>query len=276
MSRFRRFSSSQGLNPPIRNIDNDAPPEMRQELVDVIFHVATTPLSFSPTNLISEDHLYSVISQSIGVTRSGNPFAGIRHAVGRDLGNVEWNRVYDLICRLWPEFSGAGSSNEYREGVNQILSAHGVVWELDEDGDLRRVLPQSAQVQIEAAIQELSQPRFQPAATLFHDARDAYDDQPRRDRDACANIFDAMESVAKEIFSRPNDTFGNVLNEIRRRQVLNTNTIKVLDAVNTLRNGSFGHGMTTPFNLTAPEVDFTYLTCIGGILLFTRNASWST
>ena len=166
MSRFRRFSSSQGLNPKVRNIDNDAPPEMRQELVDVIFHVATTPLSIpSPTNLISEDHLYSVISQSIGVTRSGNPFAGIRHAVGRDLGNVEWNRVYDLICRLWPEFSGAGSSNEYREGVNQILSAHGVVWELGEEGDLRRVLPQSAQVlhlQLLESVLRARQPLSQP------------------------------------------------------------------------------------------------------------------
>jgi len=270
MSRFRRFSSSQGLDPPVRNIDNDAPPEMRQELVDVIFDVATTPLSIPPINLISEDHLYSVTSQSIGVARSGNPYGGIRYAVGRDLRDAQWNRVYDLICRLWPEFTGAGSSNEYREGVNQILSAHGVVWELDENGDLRRVLPQSAQVQIEAAIQELSQPHFQPAATLFSDARDAYDDRPRRDRDACANVFDAMESIAKVVFSMPNSTFGHVLNHIRSTQALHQDIITVLEAVNTLRNHNFGHGMTAPFNLKAAEVDFTYLTCIGGILLFAR------
>lgn len=262
MASIRNFSSSQGLNPSVRNIDNDAPQEMRQELIDLFFNVAE--------QFISENHLYSVISQSIGVRRSANTQAGIRHAAGRDIANVDWNRVYDLICRLWPEFSKVGYYDEYREGVNRILSGYGVVWDLDEDGQLRRVLPLSAQVQVEAAIQELNQARFQPALTFFNHARDAYDDRPRRDRDTCKNIFDAMESVAKEVFSMPTSTFGQVVAHIRQTNRLHQDIIKVLEAVNTLRNRNFGHGTTAPFDLKSPDVDFTYLTCIGGILLFAR------
>jgi hypothetical protein len=106
---------------------------------------------------------------------------------------------------------------------------------------------------------------------LFNAARDAYDDRPRRDRDACANIFDAMESVAKEKYGMPQATFGNVVAHMRQPQALNEQIIGVLEAINTLRNRNFGHGMTAPFSLTASEVDFTYIACVGAILMFTRT-----
>ncbi len=76
--------------------------------------------------------------------------------------------------------------------------------------------------------------------------------------------------VAKEVFSMPTSTFGNVVVHIRQTNALNQDIIKVLEAVNTLRNRNFGHGTTAPFDLKSPDVDFTYLTCIGGILLFAR------
>lgn len=41
--------------------------------------------------------------------------------------------------------------------------------------------------------------------------------------------------------------------------------------LNQLRNGNFGHGQ--PFTLSRAEVDFTYLTCVARILLFTRTPS---
>ena len=200
-----------------------------------------------------------------------NPYGGYRYAVGRDLSRVDWNRVYDLIVRLVPEFRNAGLYDTYREGVNRVLAGHGIVWELTEDGKLQRVLPTSAQIQIQEAIQELNDSRFSAAAQLFRDARDAYNDRPRRDRDACANAFDAMESVAKVVFNMPSATFGNVLVHIRAGNLLTSEIVNVLDTINTLRNRKFGHGMQTPFDLSPAEVDFTYLTCIGEILLFARR-----
>lgn len=263
---FREFSSSEQSNPPIRNVDSDAPQKMRNELVDLFFHL----VEHSPSSL-SADLLYRIICQSLGEAVSGRPYAGYRHASGRDVGKADWQRVYDLICRLWPEFVKAGINEEYRSGINRILSAYGVAWELNEAGKLKRVLPTEANLQIAAAIAELSSHSYTPALALFHNAQDAYHDRPRRDRDTCANVFDAMESVAKEVFQLPSATFGAVLAHIRKIQGLQADIIDMLEKVNSLRNHKFGHGMTVPFDLSSADVDFTYLTCIAGILLFVRT-----
>lgn len=263
MSHFRGFSSSDEFPQPVRNIDSDAPQAMRQELIDLIFHL--TEHNSPP---LSEERMHRIICQSLGERASGQPYGGFRYAAGRDLGGADWKRVYDLICRLWPEFQSVGVAGDYRQNVNRILSSYGVVWELNEQGRLQRHLPTQAQVMIAAAIAELNQPRFAPALILFNAAQDAFDDRPRRDRDACSNIFDSLESVAKEVFNMPNATFGEVLRNARQNQSLQNEIILVMEAINTLRNRKFGHGMTVPFDLSSKEVDFTYLTCIGAILLF--------
>lgn len=240
---------------------------MRNELVDLFFHFAEQHNSsrFNP------DLLYRIICQSLGENASGQPYGGYRYASGRDVGKAEWQRVYDLICRLWPQFENDDIRKEYRIGINRILSAYGIVWELNESGKLKRVLPTEINLQIAAAIAELDSQGYAPALDLFQNAQDAYHDRPRRDRDACANVFDAMESVAKEIFQLPSATFGTVLAHIRKTQGLQAEVIDVLEKVNTLRNHKFGHGMTVPFDLSSAEVDFTYLSCIAGILLFVRT-----
>ncbi|PYV24573.1 MAG: hypothetical protein DMG24_11070 [Acidobacteria bacterium] len=69
----------------------------------------------------------------------------------------------------------------------------------------------------------------------------------------------------------PNATFGDVVKHLRQRQAFDPQILAVLEGMNTLRNRSFGHGMTAQFNFTAAEVDFTYLACIGAILLFART-----
>jgi len=265
VTHFRDFSSSDEFQPAVRNIDSDAPSGMRQELIDIVFHLAEHN---SPP--LSDVQMHRIICQSLGVPASGQPYGGFRYAAGRDLGKADWARVYDLICRLWPEFAGAGVANEYHQGVNRILAAYGVVWDLTEEGRLRRHLPTPAQTLVAAAITELRDPRFDPALKLLNDAQDAFDDRPRRDRDACANIFDSMESVAKEVFNMPNATFGSVLRRVRQTNALQGEIISVLEAINTLRNHKFGHGMTVPFNLSSGEVDFTYLACLGAILLFVK------
>jgi hypothetical protein len=52
---------------------------------------------------------------------------------------------------------------------------------------------------------------------------------------------------------------------------LNEQIIAVLETINTLRNRNFGHGMAAAFSLNPTEVDFTYLACVGAILMFTRT-----
>src|ERR1700693_121690 len=102
MNWARAFNFNAGANPPVRNVE-DAPVPMRQEFVDLVFGLAE-----QNPNAVREERLHRIILQSFGFGAAGQPYAGFRHAAGRDVGRVEWGRVYDLIARLWPEFTGAG------------------------------------------------------------------------------------------------------------------------------------------------------------------------
>lgn len=265
MNWVRDFTLNEGRNLPVRNVE-DAPAPMRQEFIDLVFG-----LTEQNPHCVADRHLHRVISQSLGISVAGEPYGGFRYAAGRDIGRADWNRVYDLICRLWPEFNGAGLAMQYREGVNRILAAYGSAWDLSTQGRLERVLPAAAQAMVVAALAELNHPMAAPALQLFNSARDAYDDRPRRDRDACSNMFDAMESVAKIKCQRPNDTFGQVKNHIEANNLLRAEIISMLTGLNQLRNANFGHGMAVQFNLAPAETDFVYLSCISTILLLTRT-----
>lgn len=275
MTHFRDFTVAEGFSPSSRTVDADAPEQFRIEFVDVVFDLAE-----STAGALAPEQMHRISSQSMGIHPSGVPYGGFRYAISRDIRGVPWQGVYDLVCRLWPVFAGArgqggrgsslGLGPKYREAVNRLLAAHGIAWDLDDHGHLQRVLPANAQVQITSAIRELAAPRFAAAKTIFQMAQDAYDDRPRRDRDACANAFDALEAVAKEVYQRPSDTFGAILGVVRQNQTTNSQVIGILEALNTHRNRNFGHGTT--FGLTPAEVDFTYLTCVAGILLLARKA----
>lgn len=245
----------------------DAPREMRQELVDVFFGLAEQNVGGG----LSDARVHRVLSQSVGIAPAGNPYGGYRYAAGRDIGGVPWQRVYDLISRLWPLFDGANLTDQYREGVNRVLAGYGSAWDLGADGRLHRVLPTAALEMADAAFQELQNPQYAAALQLMNNARDAYDDRPRRDRDACANVFDATESVAKIKYNRPNDTFGAVKNYIEQNHLFRQEVIDSLTALNGMRNGHFGHGMQDVFDLAAAEVDFVYLNCVSVILLLMRT-----
>ena len=199
---------------------------------------------------------------------AAQPYGGFQYALGRDIGAADWTRVYDLMVRLWRNFSAADCTGEYVDGVRRILAGYGIAWDMDDDGQLHRVMHPVARERVDAALEILSEERFADAQRIFGDARLAYDERPRRDRDACANAFDAMEAVAKIVHRMPNETFHRVLQRVRRNGGLNGEVVGVLDSVNTLRNRSFGHGV--PFTLSPEEVEFTYTVCAAGIVLLAR------
>jgi hypothetical protein len=266
MGGIRNFGEQEGHAPPLRNIDNDAPAPMRQELLAVIYDLLPQGRA-----AVNGEEIYYGIEQMLGVQAAGNPMAGWRQRLGRDLANANWVRIYDVISWTWGQFQRALLNEVFRQNINRVLSAHAVVWDLGEDGRLHRVVPVAAQAQIATAFTELSAPQYAPALVLFNTARDAYDDRPRRDRDACTNIFDALESVAKIKYNRPNDTFGQVKNHIQQNQLLRPEVIEMFTALNGLRNHNFGHGMAVHFSLIPPEVNFAYLACIAAILLLTQT-----
>jgi hypothetical protein len=279
---IRDFTSQlQGGAPTGRTVDDAAPEGLRQQFVDLVYQVHRSipqrlrrygePVQHAQQYhpLFDEANLHKVITQSLGFSAAGQPYGGFRYAIGRDIGKADWPRVYDLMSRLWDEIP-AELRESYRSGVNRILAAYSIAWDMGEAGCLHRVTPPAVQQQIEEAFRELSDPRFTAALQSFHDAMAAYDDRPQRGRDVCKNIMDALEAVAKEVFGMLTATFGNVLAEARKGQAMAPETISVLQKMYDLANTHFRHGMTTPFVLQKSEVDFVLVSCLGGILLFVR------
>lgn len=262
MTSFRQFSSSEGLLPKERTVDSDAPREFRNELVDLVFSLADSP--------VSEGHFYRLMTQNIGASVAGNPYGGYRYAIGRDLGRADWVRVYDLLPRLADEFRKAGLVEKFRSNLNRILACNAIAWDMNEEGKLVRVLPEEAATSVRAAVRELARPEFEAAHRLLLDAIDAYNAQPQRPRDACANAFDAIESAGKVVAQVPSGTFGDVLKELQKGQALSPETLRMLEALNTMRHNHFGHGMNEPFSLSTHEVDFVYVSCIAAAILFAR------
>jgi hypothetical protein len=166
---------------------------------------------------------------------------------------------------------GEGMQPDFAERLNDVFSQESIGWKMDPGGRLERLLPTAIQVEAERVFGELQIPRFAPAWTHMQVAHAAYNSRPRRDPEVCAPAFDALESVAKEVFSMPTATFGDVIKETRKRDFFARETLSVLEKLSVLAHNHFRHGMTEPFKLGAPEVEFVYVSCMAGILLFIRH-----
>jgi hypothetical protein len=259
---FRDFANRH-IEPVERNIDNDAPVAMRQELVDLVFD-----LIGRSAGQIRERRIYEITGLMLGVGVTPNPYGGELARVSRDLGAANWPRVYDWVSRLWSEFERAGLHVLYREGVNTILAANGVVWDLDEAGHLERMLPDPLRQQVNVVNAVLDDERFAAARQTFELATQAFNDRPRRDRDACANAYDALESAAKIALDMPRATFGEVLNTVGHDGDVTPQAVRLLRAIEVFGHNTFRHGGVEPFALTASEVDFVYTACVAAILVF--------
>lgn len=262
MGGFREFTGRH-LQPVARNVDNDAPGPMRQELIDFAFHLAA-----QTAGQVSDRRIYEITGLMLGAGITPNPYGGHLARVSRDLGAAEWPRVYDWIARLWLEFQQAGFEALYRDGVNPILAANGVVWDLSDTGHLERVLPGPLREQVNRASGFLNNERFVAARQTFELAMQAFNDRPRRDRDACANAYDALESVATTALNMPRATLGEVLETVRRRGGLNPEVVRLLRAVEVLAHNTFRHGGVEEFTLAGGEVDFVYTVCAAATLVF--------
>lgn len=271
MATFHGFTNRE--NPPVGNRTlEDAPAALRQQFVVTLYAVADQtvfPGSGQRTVDVDRD-LYLDIVQSLSNDISANPQNGKRPRITRDLIAANWMRVYDVIEGLWPKFALQGAEELYRIAVNSLFAVHNVAWDLGTDGKLHRVLPSAAAAQIDSAFADLRSPIYAAALILARDGQAAYDARPRRDREACGNMFDAAESVAKTKFNMPAATFGQVVDAAHQQNRIHGDVIDALRRLNALRNKNFGHGMVTPFELSGPEVDFTYLGCVGAITLFAR------
>ncbi len=264
---IRSFSSQLADGAPNRTVDNDAPHGLRQEYVDVVYFLfERLPSGFRESD---EKRLYHVISQCLGIQPSGVPYSGFRYAISRDVSKADWQRFYDLIVRVATEIPQIFQS-EHRALTNKLLASYGIAWELRDDNQLYRVIPQVILTQMDETFRELNQTRFGAALASFQAGMVAYNERPQRPRDACKNIFDALESVAKTLDNKPTGTFGDVLSSLRKSDFFAKETIGGLQKLYDLANSHFRHGMTGPFTLKSAEVDYVVVSCCGAMLLLIR------
>src|SRR5215213_3133145 len=95
MAHIRDFNNRERAT-PLRNVE-DAPHGMRQELIDLFF---TLVEDLPRPNPLTPDHLYRIISQSLGIQAAGNPYGGFRYAAGRDIRGVEWPSLRSHLSSL--------------------------------------------------------------------------------------------------------------------------------------------------------------------------------
>lgn len=205
------------------------------------------------------------------VTKRGDSPYAVWITLRPVIETCQWWEIYNLIEALWQEIEheqGAAQAMLFQKELNEVFGEESIGWQMDMTGTLQRILPAAASVPIEEIFRELQSARFAPAFQQVVSARAAYNARPRRDLDVCMNIFDALESVAKEVFSMPTATFGDVLKKARR--AFSSETISTLEKLYALASSHFRHGRTEPFALSPPETDFVYVTCLAGIMLFVR------
>ncbi len=241
-------------------IDDDAPALLRQEFVAIAFDMIDQAARDRQT------HLRRVIARLLRITRTEQMHGGFRAAASRGVRQVGWPGFYDFVAGLWPEIPPEFRAH-YLAEVNRLLTAHGVVWRLDADGQLRRRLSPTAQRQIDTAFRRLAQPRFATALASFRDAMSAYHDRPRRERDVCHDMLDAVAAVSKEALAMPSASFSHVLAKAARCDPLEgrrrTAVLRRLQAIVDGRSGA-----TNGVALEPTEVDFVFRACVAGILLF--------
>jgi hypothetical protein len=267
MGWIRAFSQRQ-VEAVARVIDNDAPLGMRSELVDFFFDMSDRSFRGEGISQIQPSDLHEITALMLGRHVAGQPYGGYKVRVARDIRDADWPRVYDWILRLWPVFQQAGFGAEFEEGVNTVLAAYGIVWDFRNAGSFERVLPAPLLEQMSRAATLLAAPGYEGARQTLELAIQAFNDRPRRDRDACANAYDALESAAKTKYNAPDSTFGEVLNTVQRQGLLNEATVRLLRAVEVFGHKTFRHGRIEAFNFSPSEVDFVFSTCVAGILIF--------
>jgi len=68
---------------PLARTLEDAPREMRQELIDVFFGLVEQNVGVG----LSDDRIFRVISQSLGIAPAGNPYGGYPCPLVRSYGS---------------------------------------------------------------------------------------------------------------------------------------------------------------------------------------------
>lgn len=266
MRGIREFSKGFG-NPKDRSIGDRVPGGFLNEFIDLVFVTG-----------IEDVHAYRVMLASSGMRGPGKPYAGNYHGLQRDLADLEWTRVLDLIPRMYREvekldagrYTGEPELPGYVEGVNRLLAGYNLAWDLTTDGTLVRAVSPHAREAQDSALDAISDERFEGARQPFIDGLEALNGRPMRPRDACIGLFHAAESVANTAAGTLKRTYGDAIDLLLRDKKIDRFVHGQLKALELVRHNHFGHGKTDIFTLSEDEVVFVSHSCFAAIGLLTK------
>jgi hypothetical protein len=265
MDGKKRFSLRFGIEAtPDQPIFDDAPKRIRFFAIDF--------LKDHYEHWVAKDLIARVFCLSdlrIGALSQSHTWARLTTEVNQS----SWWGLFNLFEAIFEDLRNdyGREHQDFAEELNSELAQESVGWRMDAVGKFQRQIPLAVRTEEESAFKELQAPRFAPALVHLESARRTFNARPRRDREVCSEAFDAVESVAKEWFTLPNATFGDILKAARNKSTCSSEATSILEKLYSLANNHFRHGMTDPFKLSAGKAEFVYVQCLSAILLFVRS-----
>lgn len=212
---MNRFSRRHGFEPPDAEITvrHDAPPELREVLVDIAYEAGLGPPGLRATVCrvlrVPEDR------------SNWSPFPNIDGEVRDHLGTCQWYEVYDIIEAIYARFvrfdeqeplGGDASRHErFESEINRYFRRNGIGWQLRE-GQIQVRGPEAFETTMTDARAELRSSGRETAENEIHQALLDLSRRPEPDlTGALQHGLATLECVARDVTGDPKSTLGAIL-----------------------------------------------------------------
>lgn len=155
------------------------------------------------------------------------------HKFDEYLASVPRDQFLNLITHIWrflknkhQQYSQRPNGNwdlrskpaeEWKAFVERVLREENIGYVLDEQCGVRFQVDRQFELQHEAALSCLAEPRFSAALAAFEDAHRYFASTPQDLKAALRALFESVEIVAKQMYSADRLTAKLVTNDIKNR-----------------------------------------------------------
>jgi hypothetical protein len=200
----KRFGYS-GLQQAEIQIREDAPPFVREALVQIAYDVGLGPSS-----------LREIVCRLLRVRPSPYNWSApnVSQEVDQLLDAADWYRVYDFVEAVYQDLVGSGRDDlaaRWQDEVNGFFQERGVGWQLVE-GSLEVREAEGFEASTRGAVEALEESGQKTASSELHEA--IRDLSRRPDPDVTGAIqhgMAALECVAREVTGDSRSTLGQII-----------------------------------------------------------------
>ncbi len=187
----------------------------------------------------------------------------------------EWYQFYDIVeivgqkakeveaywrdskwAQLYAERIEKYSFQSYRRAVNELFTTDNVSWRLDDDGYLKRELPEALGHRVETIQKELTD-EFEPAREHYKKAIRYANARPIDPENSIKEIVSAVESVGRVLYPKAT-TLGDVVREMRKANILPQHLVSVIEKfyAYACAEPAVRHGAPTSSKVVLDDAEF--------------------